>query len=55
MGVATVPETLFVKEGKGIDRGYEVHFWLTGLLCLHALHNDLLFVRLDQHEWNTQT
>jgi hypothetical protein len=48
-GVATVPETLFVK-GKDVDQDYEVSVLLIGLIHMHAWRSEKMCARLDQHE-----
>ncbi len=49
LGVATVPETLFVK-GKDVDQDYEAHVLPIGLIHMHAWRREKMCVRLNQRE-----
>ncbi len=49
MGVATVPETLFVK-GKDVDQDYEVRVLPIGLIHMHAWCSEKMCACLDQRE-----
>ncbi len=49
LGVATVPETLFVK-GKDVAQDYEVRVLLIGLIHMHAWCSEKMCACLDQRE-----